>query len=75
MAIVAAAISMVTHTFMLSLGRLILGIAAGVMNVAFGKMINETIPSHLVSTYAMAHNGSICIGFIVCFGLAAFLPD
>lgn len=45
------------------------------MNVAFGKMITETIPEHIVSTFAMAHNASVCIGFIAVFGLAALLPD
>ena len=75
MAIVASAISMVTHTATLSLGRFILGCGGGVMNIAFGKMISETIPAHIAPSFQMAHNGSICIGFIVVFGLAALLPD
>ena len=75
MAVIAACISMVTHEATLSIGRLLLGIGAGIMNVAFGKMITETIPEHIVSTFAMAHNASVCIGFIAVFGLAALLPD
>ena len=53
MAIIASGVSMVTHTAALTVGRLILGIAGGLVNVVFGKMINETIPEHLVAKFAM----------------------
>ena len=43
--------------------------------MAFGKMVTETIPSHLVSSFGMAHNASVCIGYIFCYGLGAILPD
>ena len=45
------------------------------MNVVFGKLITETMPAHLVSTFAMAHNSSICFGFVLVYGLGALLPD
>lgn len=66
---------MITHEATLSIGRLLNGIGAAIMNVVFGKMITETMPEHLVSTFAMAHNSSICGGFIIVYGLGAFLPD
>lgn len=75
MAIVAALITMIEHTVTLSIGRVILGTGAGVMNVAFGKMITETIPAQWVASFSMAHNASVCIGYIVCYGLGAILPD
>ena len=68
-------IAMYENTVTLSIARLILGTGAGMMNVTFGKMITETIPVQLVSSFSMLHNGSVCIGFILCFGLAALLPD
>jgi len=66
---------MIAHTATLSIGRVLLGIGAAIMNVAFGKMITETVPDSLVAKFAMAHNASICIGLMPAFGLAAILPD
>lgn len=74
-AIVGAAISMFTSMNTLTLGRLLLGIGAGIHNVAFSKMIYETIPSSVKSSFAMATNASACIGFMVVFFLGAVLPD
>ena len=75
MGLFASLLSIYAHTATLSLARLILGTGGGVMNIAFGKMVSETIPTRLVPTFLMAHNGSVCIGFILVFGLAALLPD
>ena len=44
---------MVTHTATLTVARLILGISASLVNVGFGKMINETIPEHIYAKFAM----------------------
>ena len=62
-------------TVTLSIGRLVLGTGAGIMNIVFGAMISETIPSHLIASFSMMHNGSINIGYIPALGLAALLPD
>ena len=53
MAIIASGVSMVTHTATLTVARLILGISASLVNVGFGKMINETIPEHIYAKFAM----------------------
>ena len=66
---------MFENTATLSIGRLVLGIGAGIMNIVFGAMISETIPSHLVPSFSMMHNGSINIGYLPALGLAALLPD
>jgi len=66
---------MVTLTSTLSLGRFLLGVGAGIHNVAFSKLINETIPTSVMSSFAMATNASTCIGFMVVFFLGAVLPD
>ena len=73
--ILAAGISMITHVATLSIGRLILGTAGGVMCVVFGKNVTETIPPQWVSSFAMSLNAAVCIGFVVCYGLGALLPD
>ena len=66
---------MIPHEATLSFGRVILGIAAGVFNVAFGKMITETIPEQWVATFSMSLNPAVAIGYIPCFGLGILLPE
>ena len=66
---------MVTHTATLTLGRFILGIAGGIINIVFGKMINETIPEHLIAKFAMTQLASANLGYIATFGPGALLPD
>ena len=73
--IVASCITMITHEAALSLGRVLLGIAAGIFNVAFGKMITETIPQQWVASFTMSLNPAVAIGYIPCFGLGVLLPD
>lgn len=73
--ILSSVVSMFEHTVTLSIGRLLLGTGAGIMNVVFGKMITETIPAHLMPIFSMIHNACICTGYFLCFGLAALLPD
>ena len=73
--IISSAITMVGTTPFLTFGRLLLGIASGIYNVIFGKMIVETLPEKLSQKLAMCHNASICVGLVVAYGMGAFLPD
>ena len=66
---------MITLTSTLTIGRILVGIGAGIHNVAFSKLINETIPASVMSSFAMATNASTCIGFMVVFFLGGVLPD
>ena len=75
MAIVASGVSMVTDITMLTVGRLMLGMAGGLVSVAFGKMINETIPEHLVAKFSMVFAASVGIGYLAVFAPAELLPD
>ena len=59
----------------LTIGRLLLGVAAGVYNVVFGKMIVENMSTQLAEKFAMVHNASICVGLVLAYGLGAILPD
>ena len=75
LAILDSAICMIGTTPFLTLGRLLGGISAGILNVVFGKMITENMPERLAAKFAMFHNASVCLGFIPCFMMGAFLPD
>ena len=46
-AIVSSAITMIGTTPFLTFGRLLLGIAAGIYNVLYGKVIVENMPTNL----------------------------
>ena len=73
--IVSSAITMIGTTPFLTFGRLLLGVAAGIYNVIFGKTIVENMPTELAQKLAMTHNGSICSGFVLAFGMGGILPD
>ncbi len=75
MAIFGSLVTMVGTTPFLCIGRLFLGVAAGTFNVLLGKMIIETFPEKQATKFAMAHNISICVGFVAAFGLGFILPD
>ena len=51
-----------------------MGAGSGLHNVVFGKLVTETIPVSIMSSFAMLHNASICFGFVPCFLLAGLLP-
>ena len=74
-AIVGACICMIGNTTFLTLGRVLTGIAAGNLNVVFGKMINENFPDKHAAIASMMHNGSVCIGFTPAFLLGSILPE
>ena len=75
LAIVSSAICMIGTTGLLTIGRLLLGVSAGIANVVFGKMITENMPEKLVSKFAMVHNASINVGLVPAFVMGALLPD
>ena len=73
--IISSGIAMIGTVPFLIFGRFVLGIAAGVYNVIFGKMVIETMPEKSAQKYAMWHNASICFGLMAAFCMGAFLPD
>ena len=74
-AICASAICMYDSVFCLSLGRLILGISAGLANMVYGKSITENFSEKLASWLAMLLNAGICIGIFVALLMGGLLPD
>ena len=75
LAILGSAICMVGTTPFLTLGRLVGGISAGIINVIFSKMLTENMPERLASKFAMFHNAGVCLPLTPCFLMGAFLPD
>lgn len=74
-AICASAICMYDSVLGLSLGRLVLGISAGLANMVYGKSITENFPEKLSSWLAMLLNAGICIGIFFALLLGGILPD
>ena len=74
-AIVSAGICMIGSVEFLTIGRVFLGIASGISNVIFGKMITENLPQKYISKFSMVHNVNICVEILVKFLMGAFLPD
>lgn len=66
---------MIGTVFTLSLGRLFVGVAAGVSNVTFGKSIGENMPDKYAERASMMLNASICVGLFFCYFLGEILPD
>ena len=54
-AILASSIAMFLSLYTLCASRVLQGMSAGITNVAFTKMIIETIPLHLAPKFALAH--------------------
>ena len=76
LATIGAVISMFDGwVFNLAIGRFILGIAAGMYNVTFGKILTENLPASCLTKFSMSHNAMICIGYVFVFGLGLILPD
>lgn len=55
-------------------GKLFFGICAGVINIAGPKMLDETVPIHLIGAFGIATNTYICLGIFLATLLGAGLP-
>ena len=74
-AIISSGICMFDTVLFLTLGRFVLGFAAGLCNLIFSKSITENFPEKLASILAMMCNASICIGIFASFLMGGILPD
>lgn len=75
LAIIGSLVTMLGGVAFFSIGRVILGAAAGCQIILFGKSINENMPEKLGARFAMFVNASVCLGFLPCYGMGAILPD
>ena len=73
--IVGAVITMIATIPFLTIGRLLVGVAAGIHNVTFSKMIVENMSVQLSQKLAMCHSASIQVGVFVAYGMGGILPD
>lgn len=74
-AISGSAIAMFCTVPTLTIGRFFIGFAGGVSNVVFGKMIGETIPTRVLSKFAMSQQGHTANCVLFTFALGQMLPN
>lgn len=75
LAIVSSLVTMAGTVAFLTIGRVLLGIAAGSMNVILAKLITENMPERYAAMLSIFVNASIATGLIPCYLLGAVLPD
>ena len=59
----------------LAFGRFLVGVASGIYNVSFSKMIVENMPNYLSQRLAMCQSASIQVGVFAAYSMGAILPD
>lgn len=60
---------------MIVIGRYFFGFCTGVFSVAGPKMLDETVPIHLNSSFGTATNTFLSGGIMIAVVLGAILPD
>jgi len=74
--IVGCALSLVPNMYVLCIGRTIYGFASGVMVVAAPKILNETIPSHVLDNgYSCSTNLCLNVFILLSMLLSAGMPN
>ena len=71
---VAVTLTMFLDLKMIVLGRFLFGFCCGVFSVAGPKMLDETVPIHLNSSFGTATNTFLSGGIMVALLLGALLP-
>ena len=75
LAIIGAGTTMVGTIPFLALGRFSNGVAAGIYNVTFSKMVLENMPTYLSQKLAMCQSASIQVGVFAAYSMGGILPD
>ena len=73
-AAVATTLTMFLNMWMIVIGRFLFGFCCGVFSVAGPKMLDETVPIHLNSSFGTATNTFLSGGIMVALLLGALLP-
>ena len=74
--IIGCGVSVVESFWIICIGRLIHGFAAGVLCSAAPQMIGETVPQHLMDYgFGVSTNVIIMIGVMICMLLGIGIPD
>lgn len=72
---VATTFTMFLNFPLIMIGRFLFGFCCGCYSVAGPKMLDETVPVHLSSTFGTATNTFLSGGIMVALLLGACLPD
>ena len=73
---VGCGLSVVSNMYVLCLGRFVYGFAAGVFVCASSKVIDETVPGHLLDNgFSISTNLSISVYITISMVLGWFVPD
>ena len=71
----AVAATIFLNFWTICFGRLVLGICGGIFAVALPRMIDETVPNHLLGTFGIITNLSINTGGMLSIVMGVGLPD
>lgn len=74
MAVAGAGICMVPHPICFAVGRLLIGVTAGISNGVVGKSLDETVPLEVMWQFGILVNTYIVLGLTLCYALSAVLP-
>lgn len=75
LAAVATSFTMILNLPCIIIGRYFFGFCCGVFSVAGPKMLDETVPIHLNSSFGTATNTFLSGGIMVALLLGIILPD
>lgn len=74
-AAMATALTMIENLTWIIIGRFAFGFCCGVFSVAGPKMLDETVPIHLNSSFGTATNTFLSGGIMIALLLGVILPD
>ena len=74
-ALIGCGLTLIKHLAAICIGRFILGVASGMLNVACGKSIDETAPVHLQGAFGALTNLGINFGIMIIMLLGYILPS
>ena len=72
--LMSLALMQILNLWPILLGKLFFGFCAGVINMASPKMLDETVPVHLIGAYGIVSNCGVCCGIFLVNSLGAALP-
>jgi len=75
LAAVAVSLTMFLNLPMIVIGRFLFGFCCGVFSVAGPKMLDETVPISLSSSFGTASNSFLSCGIMIALLLGVGLPD
>ena len=74
-ALIGCGLTLIRNLATICIGRFILGVASGMLNVACGKSIDETAPVHLQGAFGALTNLGINFGIMIIMLLGYILPS